>query len=129
MKTYQDMSTGAGGDDCRHEVKWWGRNGVVACPACGVLEFFGPVGLLDRAEGVAALFGNFELVDTLPAVGAPGTRVLAYRPSGLRRSALDLFPLGVWLRAGPELWLASDGTCLLLSTDSPLMVSNLTRGA
>lgn len=114
---------------CRHEMKHWGRTAVVACGSCGLLQFFGPRGLLDPAEGMAALFGNYDLVGPLPAVGAPASRVLAYRPNRARRGALALLPIGGWLLVGEQLWVASDGQALLLATPNELMVDNLIRGA
>lgn len=114
---------------CRHEVRFHGRVGVVACGDCGYLEFHGARGLLDPAEGVAALFGNFDLVGRVPAVAAPADQVLAYRPPRGKRAALDVLPPGVWLRIHGDLWLASDRRVLLLATPNRLMVDNLTRGA
>lgn len=116
-------------DECRHTLETVGRIGVIACGHCGLLEFFGARGSLDPAEGVAGLFGNFELVGPLAAVGAPARRVLVYRPARGRKAALAVLPEGVWLRAGAELWIASDGRALMLATPNDLMVENLTRGA
>lgn len=114
---------------CRHEVRYHGRVGVVACADCGCLEFNGARGPLDPAEGVAALFGNFDLVGKVPAIAAPADHVLAYRPPLGKRAALDVLPAGCWLRVHDELWLASDRQVLLLATPNRLMVDNLTRGA
>ena len=122
-------STDIDRQECAHQVRTRGRIGVLACPDCGLLEFFGSEGRLDPAEGVAGLFGNYDLVAQMPAVGAPGTRVLAYRPHLAGRGALELLPTGCWLQAGPRLWIASDGAALLLATSDDLLVSNLTRGA
>lgn len=118
-----------GNESCRHEMSRWGRTAVVACAACGLLQFFGSRGLLDPAEGMAALFGNYDLISPMPAVGAPAPRVLAYRPNRSDKGALGLLPLGCWLAVGEDLWVASDGQALLLATPNELMVANLTRGA
>ena len=115
--------------DCRHEARYWGHTGVLACGSCGVLQFFGKTGLLDPAEGVAALFGSYDLIGPLPAVGAPAPDVLAYRPPLTKRGALALLPVREWLRVSEELWIASGGDVLLLATTNRLMVDNLTRGA
>lgn len=115
--------------DCRHETRYWGRTAVVACGSCGVLQFFGKTGPLDPAEGVAALFGSYDLIGPLPAVGAPARDVLAYRPPLRKRGALGLLPLGEWLGVSEELWIASGGDVLLLATSNRLVVDNLTRGA
>lgn len=115
--------------ECRHEPRHWGRTSVVACAACGRVEFFGPAGALDPAEGMAALYGSYDLIGSLPAVGAPAPCVLAYRPSRGRRGALDLLPPATWLRVESELWVAAGEAVLLLATPDRLMVENLTRGA
>lgn len=115
--------------DCDHELKTHGRVGLVACGTCGLVEWFGPDGPIDPAEGMAALFGTYDLVGPMPAVGAPAETVLAYRPDRGKRGALRVLPSESWLRAAPELWLATDGSVLLLATPDPLMVDNLTRGA
>lgn len=114
---------------CRHQPGTYGRTSVVACGECGLLEFFGAGGLLDPAEGVAALFGNYDLVGPMAAVGAPARRVLVYRPPMGRKGALGVLPEGVWLRAGADLWIASDRRTLMLATSNELLVDNLTRGA
>lgn len=127
-------AAGGSGDDvgeasCRHPLRSVGRTAVVACADCGLLEFFGPGGPLDPAEGMAALFGEFDLVGPLPAVGAPARRVLVYRPPRGGRPALEALPAGAWLLAAPDLWIASDRRVLMLATPDDLMVDNLTRGA
>lgn len=126
MATHTDISRP---DECRHEPRHLGRTSVVACAACGLVQFFGPGGALDPAEGMAALFGNYDLIGTIPAVGAPAPLVLAYRPNLGKKGALALLPAGCWLRIGPDLWAAAGDGVLLLATPDQLMVDNLTRGA
>lgn len=116
-------------DACNHELATHGRYGVIACPACGLVEWFGPQGPVDPAEAMAALFGSFDLIATVPSVGAPAPSVLAYRPGPNRRRALGILPRHCWLAAGYRLWLATDGAVLLLATTDELMIHNLTRGA
>ncbi|MGA7270880.1 MAG: hypothetical protein WB239_07390 [Acidimicrobiia bacterium] len=116
-------------DTCNHELAIHGRYGVIACAACGLVEWFGPQGVVDPAEAVAALFGSFDLIGSVPSVGAPSRSVLAYKPGAARRRALGILPRHCWLGAGPQLWLATDGEVLLLATPDELMVHNLTRGA
>lgn len=116
-------------ETCTHEIRSRGRTGVLACGNCGLLEFFSAGRTLDPDEGMAALFGDYDLVSTLPAVGAPGRKVLAYRPNRGGRRSLDLLPVATWMRAGARLWIASDGDFLLLATSDDLLVANLTRGA
>lgn len=85
---------------------------------------------LDPSEGMATLFGNFELVGLLPAVRAPGDEVLMYRAPGRKgRGSLEAFPAHVWLRVDENLWLSHDGENLLLAPTTPLLMENLTRGA
>lgn len=126
MPTHTDLHSP---EECRHDPRYWGRTSVVACAACGLVQFFGPAGLLDPAEGMAALFGTYDLIDSVPAVGAPAPLVLAYRPSRGKKGALGLLPPGCWLRVGSELWVAAGDGVLLLATPDRLMVDNLTRGA
>ena len=128
--TYIRAGQGSGADDCDHELRTHGRVGVIACAECGLVEWFGPHGgMIDPAEGVAALYGTYDLIGPMPAVGAPAASVLAYRPPRGRKAALDLLPMASWLRLAPDLWVATDGDVLLLATPDPLMVDNLTRGA
>jgi hypothetical protein len=84
--------------------------------------------LLDPALGMARLFGNFDLVGSLPSVRARGQKVLLYRPPSRRsREHLDAFPRHVWLETQPGLWMAHDGEHLLLVPTDPLLAKNLTR--
>lgn len=116
-------------DECRHEPRHWGRTSLVACAACGLVQFFGLDGPLDPAEGMAALYGSYDLIGPLPAVGAPAPCVLAYRPSRGKKGALELLPACSWLRVTSELWVAAGEGVLLLATPNQLMVENLTREA
>lgn len=115
--------------DCQHALHSHGHFGLVACEDCGLVEWFGPTGPIDPAEAIAGLFGSYELIGPVPAVGAPARSVLAYRPARARRAALDILPLQRWLAASPDVWVATDGQALLLATSNDLMVHNLTRGA
>ncbi|CAN5753570.1 hypothetical protein BH23ACT5_BH23ACT5_22710 [soil metagenome] len=114
---------------CDHRLRTWGQTGVIACSDCGLVEWFGTSGPIDSAEAMAALFGSFDLIGSMPAIGAPAEQVLAYRPTRARRGALSVLPAKTWLQAGPDLWLATDGATLLLASPNQLMVDNLTRGA
>jgi hypothetical protein len=88
------------------------------------------VGEIDPNEGMAALFGNYELVATLDAVGSPAPEVLVYSaPSIRKRRNLLPFPKNSWVKAAPDLWLTHDGENLLLATNHKLLFENLTRGA
>lgn len=103
---------------------------VVACGQCGTVEWFGTTRPLDPSEGMAALFGNFELAGRLPAVRAPGDEVLMYRAPGRKgRGSLEAFPAHVWLRVDEHLWLSHDGEHLLLVPTTPLLMENLTKRA
>lgn len=116
-------------EDCDHRLRSFGRTGVIACGECGVVAWFDAAGPVDPAEAMAALFGSYNLIGQVPAVGAPAPSVLAYRPTRGRRGALSILPESSWLQAGPDLWLATDGQVLLMATPNQLMVENLTRGA
>jgi hypothetical protein len=101
---------------CVHEPKPAGRVAVVACAGCGAVEWFAEGRPLDPGMGLAAAFGNFDLVGSLPAIAAPGAEVLMYRPADRRdRQAFAAFPPRVWLEAQPGLWLSHDGHFLLLA--------------
>lgn len=116
--------------NCDHLPRWHGRVAVAACEDCGIVEWFGAAGAIDPAEGLAYLFGSFDLVGELDALGAPSRTVLAYSPpNGRKRRNLDTLPRHIWFKVAPHLWLSHDGEILLLSTDQQLMMENLTRGA
>lgn len=84
----------------------------MACPACTHVLFFAAGEPLEPYAGVAALFGDFVLVDTLSGAGIG--QVSVFRP-GRPAAARHLTPLppGRWWRANPGLLLATDGTHLL----------------
>lgn len=115
---------------CEHKPVWVGRIAVAACADCGTIQWFSSEGPVDHAEAIAALFGDYDLVGPLHALGAPSDKVLAYvPPSGRRRKHLDALPMKVWLKAAPHLWMSHDGKTLLLATTQPLLFENLLRGA
>lgn len=115
---------------CEHTPVWVGRIAVSSCARCGVAEWFSDAGAVDHSEAMAALFGSFDLIGPLDAVGAPAPYVLAYAPpSSGKRKRLDALPRKVWLKAGPRLWMSHDGSALLLATDQQILYENLTRGA
>lgn len=103
---------------------------VSACGGCRQVEWSDAGGEIDPAEGMAALFGNYELIGSLDALGSPAPEVLAYRPpSNRKKRNLEPFPAHVWVKAAPDLWLTHDGENLLLATNHRLLFENLTRGA
>jgi len=105
-----------------------GRIDVAACADCGVVEWGSAFGPVDPAEALTVLFGNFELIGRLEALGAPAPVVLAYRAPGFRKRAnLDAFPRRTWLRATPDLWMSHDGETLLLAPTREIVFENLTR--
>ena len=115
---------------CDHKPVWVGRIAVAACEECGTIEWFSNEGPVDHAEALAALFGSYDLIGPLEALGAPAPQVLAYAPpSNRKRRNLDVLPRRVWLKAGPRLWMSHDGAVLLLATTQPMLFENLTRGA
>lgn len=115
---------------CEHKPIWVGRIAVTACDDCGRVDWFSDEGPVDPSEAVAALFGSYDLAGPIDALGAPSPSVLVYTPpSGRKRRHLAALPKHAWLKAGPYLWLSTDGEVLLLSTTQQLLFDNLTRGA
>ena len=96
-------------EQCEHQPTWVGRVAVTACADCGRVDWFSDTGPLDPAEGMAYLFGSYDLVDHLDALAAPAPTVLVYAPpSARKRRNLDALPKQVWLEVGPSLWLSHD---------------------
>ena len=115
---------------CDHKPTWVGRVAVSACADCGKVDWFSDSGPVDHAEAMAYLFGSYDLIGHLDALGGPTSSVLAYvAPSAKKRKHLDALPKHVWLEVGPRLWLSHDGEILLLATDHQLLIENLTRQA
>ncbi len=113
---------------CDHRPVKVGRVAVSACVGCAEVTWFSQEGPIDPDEGIAAVFGSYDLIGPIDALGAPTPQVLAYRPpSSRKQAALDAFPAGTWLKAGPHLWMAHDGQVLLLAPTSKLVFENLMR--
>ncbi|MFQ5966725.1 MAG: hypothetical protein ACE5MI_03820 [Acidimicrobiia bacterium] len=89
------------------------------------VRFLADGAAIDPAEGMAQLFGRFELIGRLPAIRSPGPEVLIYRPPALGRTWSEGLPPYVWLEAQPGLWLSHNGENLLLAPTDPLMAQNL----
>ena len=117
-------------ETCEHKPVWVGRIAVAGCADCGRVDWFSDEGPVDPAEALAALYGTYDLVGPIEALGTPAGRALVYSPpSARKRRNLDALPKGVWLKAGPRLWMSHDGQVLLLATTQPMLFENLTRGA
>lgn len=117
-------------ETCLHEPVAVAGIEVISCGECGEVGWFRKGQWLDPAEGMAALFGQYDLVARLEALSAPAAEVLLYRPpGGTWRAHLDVFEKNVWLEAAPNLWLSHDGQHLLLAPTDPVHFENLTRGA
>lgn len=115
---------------CEHRPVWVGRIAVSACEDCGAVDWMSNEGPVDHAEAMAALFGSYDLAGTMDALGAPASEVLVYTPpSARKRRHLDALPRRAWLKAGPRLWMSTDGEVLLLATTQRLMFENLTGAA
>ncbi len=115
---------------CEHKPVWVGSIAVSACADCQQVQWFSSAGPVDHAEAMALLFGSYDLLGPLDALGSPAPYVLAYAPPSVRkRKNLDALPKRVWLRAGSRLWMSHDSQVLLLATDQRLLFENLTRGA
>ncbi|NND83543.1 MAG: hypothetical protein HKN46_00170 [Acidimicrobiia bacterium] len=116
--------------ECRHELQSVGAVSVMACATCASVQFWDDRGPLDRAEGVAQVFGSFSMRTTLPALGAPGPEAMVYDPPNRAgRKVLEVFPAHVWLEAQPGLWMSTDGDHLVLSPSDPTVSHHLGRGA
>lgn len=122
-----DFTTSA---TCEHKPVWVGHIAVAACADCEQIDWLSDDGPVDPAEAMAAVFGTFDLLGPLDALGAPAPRVLAYAPPTARkRKHLDALPRRIWLKAGPHLWVSHDGEVLLLATTQRLLFENITKGA
>ncbi|MDH3539778.1 MAG: hypothetical protein OEP52_07280 [Acidimicrobiia bacterium] len=103
---------------------------IMSCDECGDVVWYLAGERLDPAEGMARLFGQYDLVGRLDSLSAPAPEVLLYRPpNGRWRTHLAAFPKHVWLEAAPDLWLSHDEEHLLLAPANPIHLENLTRGA
>ena len=115
---------------CEHKPEWVGDIAIASCGKCESVNWFSNAGPVDPSEAMAALFGSYDLLGPLDALGSPAPRVLAYAPPNSRkRKNLDVLPKYVWLKAGYNLWMSHDGSVLLLATNQTLLFENLTRGA
>ena len=100
---------------------------VTACGTCGIVDWFRDGEAIDPYDGLAEVFGMFDLVATLPGVAAPGPEVMLY--SAPRRPARDLLkalPHKVWLLAAPGLAVSTDGRHLVISPFEPQHVRGST---
>lgn len=94
---------------------------VAACARCGVVDWFRDGRHIDGFDGMAEVFGMFDLVATLPAVSAPGREVMLYKaPRGASRTLLAALPRRSWLEAAPGLAVSHDGRHLLVSPIAPV---------
>ena len=67
------------------------------------------------------LFGGFDLVGALDAIGAPGHQVLMYRPPNrIVAAALRVITPNQWFCADDDLWVCHDGEHLLFAHNSPI---------
>ncbi len=115
-----------GMERCTHELEQVGGLGVVACPACATIDWWGPDGVVEPTEALQRLFGGFELEGRLRSLAAPAPTVLVYRPTSRRdRRHLTAFPKHTWLAAHPGLWLSHDGEHLVLAPTDRRVVDTL----
>ena len=115
---------------CEHKPVWVGEIAIASCGECERVDWFSNAGPIDPAEAMATLFGSYDLLGPLDALGSPAPQVLAYAPPNSRmRKNLEVLPKYVWLKAGYNIWMSHDGDVLLLATNQPLLFANLTRGA
>lgn len=80
--------------------------------------------LIDAEQGVEVVCGDFDVVATLPTVGAPAQRVMVTRPTTKTgQEFVDALPVGAWLRAMPSVWFSPSNGVLLLATSERLSVA------
>ena len=103
---------------------------LTICPSCHAYSWTNKHGLgLDPAEGMAAAYGGFDLVNALASIGAPGGIALVYRVPRRLRNRLDALTMGVWTEIHPDLFATHDGTSLLLApADATLSATLLALG-
>jgi hypothetical protein len=93
---------------------------LAACADCGTIDWFRHGVSIQAFDGMAEVFGMFDLVATLPAVSAPGPEVMLYKaPRGASRDLLKALPPRTWLEAAPGLAISHDGRHLLVSPIAP----------
>ena len=93
---------------------------VNVCVDCPHVTFSDPHGFVDPSVALGRLFGEFDLIGSLAAVGAPGHEVLMYQaPDRLANAALRVITPNRWFRADEELWICHDTDHLLFSHDHP----------
>ena len=111
------MDTNRDSPACTHVITPVTRDiGIAACAACGTIDWFRRGAPVPAFDGMAEVFGMFDLVATLPGVSSPGRDVMLYKaPRGASRSLLDALPRRTWLEAAPGISVSHDGRHLLVS--------------
>ncbi len=80
--------------------------------------------LINEERGVELACGDFDVVATLPTVGAPAQRVMVTRPTTkVGQEFVDALPAGAWLRAMPSVWFSPSHGVLLLATSERLSIA------
>ncbi|MEX1004051.1 MAG: hypothetical protein WEB55_06045 [Acidimicrobiia bacterium] len=117
------MNTNRDIPGCSHAIVPVTRDiGIDACGACGTIDWFRRGAPIPAFDGMAEVFGMFDLVATLPGVSSPGPEVMLYKaPRGASRSLLDALPRRTWLEAAPGIAVSHDGRHLLVSPVEPVL--------
>jgi len=120
------MDTSRGGPSCTHVMREVTREiEIAACASCATIDWFRNGVSISPMDGMADVFGMFDLVATLPAVSAPGREVMLYKaPRGASRGLLDALPARTWLEAAPGLAISHDGRHLLVSPTTPIVAGH-----
>lgn len=107
--------------DCTHVLCYVTADvQLAACADCGTLDWFRHGAAIPAFDGMAEVFGMFDLVATLPGVSAPGPEVMLYKaPRGISRDLLKALPARTWMEAAPGLAISHDGRHLLVSPMTP----------
>ncbi len=112
---------------CIHEVFTWRDIALSVCPAGGPSMWSESGEIIDGAQAMAMLFGDFDLVGALASVRTHGEAVLVYSPGRRAMDRMTAFPPNRWIEGSQGLWFSHDGEVLLLSPDNPLVAENLIR--
>lgn len=87
------------------------------CQGCGVIAWERDGAMLEDDQGVALACGDFHVIGSMDAVGAPARQVLITKPTTKTgQDLVNALPTGVWLRAMPALWVSPGDKVLLMAT-------------
>lgn len=101
---------------CEHRRVEVGPLEADICDQTSIITWYDGDDLVDATVAMARVFGAFDLVETLPAIGAPGPLTSVYEASTRReRSWLLSLPRHRFLEAMPGVWISRDDSHLLIT--------------